>query len=840
MLSDIIPEHLDIGTGLGKTAVLSIWLVARAFNHSLPSRLVYVVDRRAVVDQATKEADRLAARLSMEELVSLRVQLGLAEGRLPVSTLRGQHPDNEQWRTDPSLPAIIVGTVDMVGSRLLFEGYGVSRRMRPYHAALLGHDALVVLDEAHLVPPFEALMRQVAAGAATYGPSGRNLPRAPLRLLSLSATGRGGIAAPFRLDPTDYAHPVVARRLRAPKAIHIQPVPVARGALAVELAKLAWQRSESGRGTGRILIFCNSRDVAGTTETEILRLAGRTLPVQLLVGERRLHEREEAAKWLAVHGFEAGTDRTEASGPAFLIATSAGEVGVDLDADHMVCDLVAWERMVQRLGRVNRRGSGAAVVDVLTVAPEKSDAPTDHDHRAAACAEVLRRLPVLPDGGLDGSPGALAVLAARGNDDAELAALLRQATTPVPLRPALTRALVDAWSLTSLREHPGRPEIGPWLRGWEEQEPQTRMIWRRFLPWRADEREPRAAEVDAFFSFAGPQRIETLEAPVWSALELLRKRAGAIIAEVPGAGGRPAAVILSSAGERDGSLTLEQLFLFKNDDAFRDRTLVVDARLGGLSEGGLLDGSCGHEPTTIDGEAGLAADRLQILLHDAGEPAPAGWTRAHAWVSRFDAEGEATEEVVVYVAEAAGADPALARRNAQRLGDHAAAVERHARAIAARLGLAADQTEMLACAARLHDAGKARECWQTAFGAPEDGRPYAKTTAQRVDQSVLGGYRHEFGSLADAEADAGLLALPEDLRQLALHLIVAHHGLGRPLVPSIDPLVPSSVIQGRAGEVALRFAALQRRWGPWGLVWWEALLRAADILASRENDGEQV
>jgi CRISPR-associated endonuclease/helicase Cas3 len=60
------------------------------------------------------------------------------------------------------------------------------------------------------------------------------------------------------------------------------------------------------------------------------------------------------------------------------------------------------------------------------------------------------------------------------------------------------------------------------------------------------------------------------------------------------------------------------------------------------------------------------------------------------------------------------------------------------------------------------------------------------------------------------------------------------------LVPSIDPLVPSSVIQGRAGEVALRFAALQRRWGPWGLVWWEALLRAADILASRENDGEQV
>ncbi len=37
----------------------------------------------------------------------------------------------------------------------------------------------------------------------------------------------------------------------------------------------------------------------------------------------------------------------EASGSAFLVATAAGEVGIDLDADHIVCDLVEWERMVQ-------------------------------------------------------------------------------------------------------------------------------------------------------------------------------------------------------------------------------------------------------------------------------------------------------------------------------------------------------------------------------------------------------------------------------------------------------------------------------------------------------------
>jgi CRISPR-associated endonuclease/helicase Cas3 len=210
-----LPSALDLPTGLGKTSVMAIWLLARALTdeanrNRIPRRLVYVVDRRAVVDQATAEAEKL--RHWLDGAADPKVRLGLGERRLPISTLRGQHLDNREWLTDPTTPAIVVGTVDMIGSRLLFSGYGVSSKMRPYHAGFLGADTLVVLDEAHLIPPFEALLKAIMRDSQrALGPSsdddGKIVPR--FRLISLSATGReekevdGGTI--FRL----VAHPAV-------------------------------------------------------------------------------------------------------------------------------------------------------------------------------------------------------------------------------------------------------------------------------------------------------------------------------------------------------------------------------------------------------------------------------------------------------------------------------------------------------------------------------------------------------------------------------------------------------------------------------------------------------
>ena len=119
----------------------------------------------------------------------------------------------------------------------------------------------------------------------------------------------------------------------------------------------------------------------------------------------------------------------------------------------------------------------------------------------------------------------------------------------------------------------------------------------------------------------------------------------------------------------------------------------------------------------------------------------------------------------------------------------------------------------------------------------DDGRPYAKTLGGGVGR-LLNGYRHEFGSLRDITLSSGH-ALPPivtdhpDHLDLCRHLILAHHGWARPSIKPYDPLDPPSRSEPLAREAALRFARLQARWGPWGLAWWESLLRAADWAASR-------
>lgn len=917
-----VPTALDLPTGLGKTSVLAIWLLARAYGAQLPRRLVYVVDRRAVVDQATEEAEKLRSALEgnarhLKELLRLN-------GALPISTLRGAHVDNREWLDNPAALAVIVGTVDMIGSRLLFEGYGVSRKMRPYHAGLLGADTFIVLDEAHLVPPFEALLWRIANGAEQFGSCAESDARLvpPFKLLPLSATGRaqppsnsGAVTSAFRLEDEDLSDPIVRGRLSAKKTVGFVNIDGDKSALDEELARQAWKLSEEGGKPTRSLIYCDSREVAEKVKAGLDKLSApdkkRVDPkadTELFVGARRVKEREDAKAWLEDHGFLAGSPPP--TKPAFLIATSAGEVGIDLDADHMVCDLVPWERMVQRLGRVNRRGQGDATIIIVhgdEPKPKKPDAPTDQELRQAIAFRSLSVLNELLNvkTGRDASPGALRELKLRAETDKVLREKIDEAITPAPLHPALTRVLVDAWSMTSLEQHTGRPDVAPWLRGWVEPDNQSIVIWRTYLPVREGVADwPRTSaekkEVEAFFEAAPARESEKLETETYRVADWLQNRAKALLKPQQDVHGEQTVDAVPPDGPDDANAREAAtqpatpqakplhgrdvvLFVLLPDGSYATRytlsrlaaehkgkekedfisglvgkILIVDARIGGLNNG-VLDSKRSDGVPTADTDKGWSEDagfRVRRAASEEYESKENDWHFEDDFVLRANGDGDAEEWLVIeHYRSAAQSEDARSVSRPQELAEHQSWAEERARKIAAKVGLSGTALDVLSLAARLHDEGKRAEKWQNAFKAKRDAAkcgltgPLAKTTG--FVPNLLDGYRHEFGSLVIFESGhRWTKALPDDVRQrmealrpstewfdLLQHLVASHHGFARPVIGTRGcEDAPPSALEERARDVALRFARLQKRWGPWGLAWWEALLRAADQQASRDND----
>jgi CRISPR-associated endonuclease/helicase Cas3 len=770
--------------------------------------------------------------------------------------------------------------------------------MRPMHAAFLGGDSLVVLDEAHLVPPFQALIEQVRRLA------GEDRERAPapapaLRLMTLSATGRGTAAQVFTLEAEDETEdPVVRQRLDARKRLRVE-AEVAEGKLAGTLAERAWARGEGGK---RVVVFCNSRKVAqevhkdlgGRLKAFLKERFGKDAPevgrcLQMMVGARRVREREVLADSEAFKRFSpktAAKAATAAEGlPAFLVATSAGAVGVVLDADHMVADLVSWERMVQRLGRVNRLGASGegALVDIfpaLSGKDKEAELAIDKDEKLATFRKPFDS-PLWPeeaDGRRDASPGMLRRLRALP----EFAALAEEATSQAPLRPALTRPHVEAWSMTSLGEHPGRALVAPWIRGWVEEEPQTELVWRRYLPIRPDENfETARGELADFFDAAPPHLTEILETAAGDVARLLKDRAkaaekagqanrGEDTGAAPAGGlgplqpGSIAAVILAADRTVERLVRLADLADLDERQIAR-RLLVLDARLGGLDGAGLLDAKAGAPPATLDdpepsespgplAEGTAAARWSEARLKEIGyrvrrvghDVSPDRDCRIsyRRFVNAGDEETAEKDTTALEwrVESWVSNEPAQTRR-CRTVDDHHGDVERWARRIGGRLGLPEADIALLARVALVHDFGKMRKNWQAYAGNPGYGRPGVKALAKFTSRGnprllEIGEltYRHEFGSLRDVLDQDLFDGLDPERRDLALHLVAAHHGNARPVITPADEKCPPSVNADLAREAALRFARLQRRWGPWGLAFWEALFRAADIGASREID----
>jgi CRISPR-associated endonuclease/helicase Cas3 len=456
----------SLPTGLGKTSIIPLWLLALAGNpDDVPRRLVYVVNRRTVVDQATDEVkrirDRLVSGIVPDVCSALRAICAIPTTEpLAISTLRGQFADNAEWRLDPSRPAVIIGTVDMIGSRLLFSGYGTGFRSRSVHAGLLGQNALLVHDEAHLEPAFQSLLNAIVREQRRGGEA------RPLRVIELTATSRSAAGTGFCLGRDDLKDKTVAKRMGSRKRLRLHSCDDDRAVCDAMLKKAM----DHGDSAAAVLVFTRRVEDAERI-SEGLRKKSR--PVALLTGTMRGYERDRLTNFDPVFvRFLPPSSRAggivPAEGTVYLVCTSAGEVGINISADHLVCDLTPFDSMAQRLGRVNRFGDGDALVDVYH--PKQFDSKDPLAQCRHATLELLRTLSA--DGeSHDASPSALAAMP----EESRLAAF----TPPPEILPA-TDVLFDAWSLTSIRhELPGRPPVADWLHGVAEwQPPDTSVAWR--------------------------------------------------------------------------------------------------------------------------------------------------------------------------------------------------------------------------------------------------------------------------------------------------------------------------------------------------------------------------
>lgn len=793
-----IPETVSLPTGAGKTSVMTVWLLALGFQAktspeklSISRRIAWVVNRRVVVDQASREAEALVSRLSAAsgQLAALcrdlRALSPSAEADAPpvaVSTLRGELADNREWSTDPSRPAIVVGTVDMVGSRLLFSGYGDSRRRRSLHGGLLGQDTLIVNDESHLTPAFADLLVQVQA--VTGG-------ERPLRTMLLSATVRGSASDVFPGSlEGDLLNKTFRDRYRAIKRLHL----VKSEHPEEEIRRQALDPDR------RTIVFVRSPKEAQSIASGIEK-ARSGIRVPRITGLQRGRERDLLLNDPVVERYLCKTP-PPGDDPCWLVATSAGEVGIDLSADRLITDLDTADHLLQRFGRLNRfgetEGDAWVVYSPAQVSGDKGDAP-----RLRATLKYLESLQSASPEALQTEPPP------------------PEAWSREPLRAPVLPWHIDVWSMTSLSQQdwPSRPAVEHWLHGDDgtNAPPETYLAWREDIEDLAHPGIPESDLEDVFewYPVLAHERLKQYTEDLWKALrkpEYLDRRA----------------ILLRADGSiRPG--TLEELLA--DNRGLRFGTLLLPPGVGYLDEHGMVDWA---KPTGRLSESELA--RFDVSATDSrtrvkaapGEAEPSTGLRRRCSIEVPTEDEEQAGPRWVYFAGRPAA--ARARIAPVLLEEHQEQLARIATDLACRMGLGERAARVFEWAGRWHDAGKNRPIWQRAAGNGAGAPALAKS--ERLAGRRLGGYRHELGSVLDAESCVPAEFAGEE-RDLALHLIASHHGWARPHFP--ERAFDKEAYRRSANaalECARRFGRLQQRFGVWGLAYLEAVFRSADAIAS--------
>ena len=462
--------------------------------------------------------------------VAARLQELAGDGEAPLAAqrLRGGAPLENDWARTPTQPVILCSTVDQIGSRLLFRGYGVSHRMKPVHAGLLGTDTLVLLDEAHLSEPFRQTLTDM-----------REIGNAAVRMVWLSATPSEFAKHRFPQPPADYDqpaydHPVLKARLHARKPAKLK---VVRGAPEEGFAAAARTLADQLRATGvaapAVGVVVNRVDLARSIFENLRR--EEASDAILLIGRSRGVGRDRIVDTLS--RVRTGASRTQATSthpaatagdqpdlplfpetpgdspvrPLYVVATQCLEVGVDLDLDGLVTQAASLDALRQRFGRLNRAGRRVQAAGAILALPgdivKKADDAVYGD-RLLKTWDALARMAR----GNEVNFGIAAFETRRRECSIDIETL----AAPRAHAPVLMPAYLDLWSQTS-PPSAADPDVGLFLHGVERASAGVSLVWRSDVTEADLAPDAVGDRLRTLLTLVPPRAEEMVEVPLWAA-----------------------------------------------------------------------------------------------------------------------------------------------------------------------------------------------------------------------------------------------------------------------------------------------------------------------------------
>ncbi|MGC4033499.1 MAG: type I-U CRISPR-associated helicase/endonuclease Cas3 [Tepidisphaeraceae bacterium] len=900
------PNLIDLPTASGKTACIDVSIFALAAGVKTPRRTWFVVDRRIVVDEAFERAKKIAVALKyavaskaqQKEIAkdadlaavlaevadpaadilkqvgqSLLALGGSQQTPLEVARLRGGVPRDVAWAGNPAQPAVLTSTIDQVGSRLLFRGYGIGQNAQPVHAALAGNDSLIVLDEAHLAAPF--LQTVQAIEKFRDKPWAEKSALTPFKLVVMSATPPPGMNNPERF-PEDHEradalnHPLLQQRMAALKPTVLAEAKTPKAAKGKSVAAVcddelvldaaARAAGYVAKGRRRVGVMVNRVATAQLIHKQLAE-SQIDAEIKLLTGRLRPLDRDALLAELTPK-LRSGS-REELLKPIILVTTQCLEVGADFSFEALISECASLDALRQRFGRLARLGTPADAEGTILI--RKKDArpeskiddekpldPIYHNAAARTWNWLTADGATSIDMGIDALSPRLKAL------DAEAMAKL---LGPQLRAPTLLPAYLDLWSQTTDPRPAIEPDIPLFLHGVPPADEKPRVtvqvLWRNDLDLAAKDED--WADLIANLP---PLPGELLQVPLRLLESLLGtyEKDAAVDADLegltespPDERRKPQKQTASEAfvlwrGRKDcgriesfSELRTDDIVVFpassKTFEALlpevsrsdNPRPADVDDAAYQLKHGAMrerfrtVDGK--GQPTELDEDAEreLRADRKDVNGNPIFNRAIIGsYGNGFYHITQrvrpqpVDAwESDEDEDAGLY-------DTATPDRLS--LDAHTRAVRKAVDAMLNRIPALGDLAAVLQRAADLHDIGKADSRFQFILSGGRRGgttllaksktsdRPTRQQTQRLYELSLLPkGFRHEL--LSSQMAD--LLCRPKDqesTRDLELHLIGAHHGQCRPFARVVlDELPPATTCPSAYGEIAITPAQRSER-----------------------------